>query len=754
MIKNHKIISLLIVVLLVSAFSLSSKVNATSLTGNELFRVNNFTITKSTKITDINARFGQPKIQTVSAFGGNAYSYYDNAYSYYLYVETNSSGTIKAVGALYGNFVGRIYAQGDTDKMNLYRMAGTTVSDIMTSKVYGMYEYNASYSDLNSYWNTYNSDTKYLFAMQSHGVAATKVINKHRGFDTPQKGVSKEIFDFNINLEKNGSNLADYAKQEKLTNQIKYIRYGLNQQFFESYPNPIAFAAWAEDYYYDEAYEYLYFDIEVTDVKNLNYEYRVMYIDESYMEEKEKVELTAEELSLLNKTQAQFNLFTQHGRALGNNYYVITPKYDKLPLTAGKWTKDARQVATDYINIARVGMGVQLLTLDEDISDSAQHKATLVYYMNNNGMKAGHYPTKPAGVSDAFYKKAQTYMNENLYQGNIQNSIVNALNDITGDPIYCGHRYNLLYPYSTKWGVGSVGDNSFYSQACHKFSGYNNTGIDVVAWPSKGIFPLNLVYNGIGNWTVKFYNNYTTTENTTATVKCLNDGKVYEINAITAAQSNGISYTASGSLFSFKNEGIVYADGDVFEITIHRLFDKKTYKTVDYTYRSVFYTFTEKNIGGTEIVDKKEQEEDKPVYVEDIKIEREKIIVSVNGKMPLKISVVPDNAIVKEILYTSLNDLVATVDDDGNVVGVRTGTTSILIECGSIKKFVTVEVSAELIGDINKDGIVNADDATMLVDLYKKGSWTDAELKSGDMDGNKKLNADDVSLIIDYFKMN
>ena len=119
---------------------------------------------------------------------------------------------------------------------------------------------------------------------------------------------------------------------------------------------------------------------------------------------KEQSELEKEHIEAANE------FYSKNG-----SHFEIEPKYESLPLTAGKWNNMALQGSTDYINMARVGMGLTPLKLNEEMSDCAQHKAALVTYMNSNGMSAGHFPAQPEGVSDEFYNKAQSYMNENLY---------------------------------------------------------------------------------------------------------------------------------------------------------------------------------------------------------------------------------------------------------------------------------------------------------------------------------------------------
>lgn len=55
-------------------------------------------------------------------------------------------------------------------------------------------------------------------------------------------------------------------------------------------------------------------------------------------------------------------------------------------------------------------------------------------------------------------------------------------------------------------------------------------------------------------------------------------------------------------------------------------------------------------------------------------------------------------------------------------------------------------------GDLDRNNIVNANDAAIALDLYKYGNVTDEELKIGDMDNNGIINANDAALILDIYK--
>ena len=73
------------------------------------------------------------------------------------------------------------------------------------------------------------------------------------------------------------------------------------------------------------------------------------------------------------------------------------------------------------------------------------------------------------------------------------------------------------------------------------------------------------------------------------------------------------------------------------------------------------------------------------------------------------------------------------------------------------KKSISVKVKSVndpdyLKGDLDRNGIVDANDAAVARDLYKYNNPTYEELLIGDMDENGLIDANDASLILDVYK--
>ena len=55
-------------------------------------------------------------------------------------------------------------------------------------------------------------------------------------------------------------------------------------------------------------------------------------------------------------------------------------------------------------------------------------------------------------------------------------------------------------------------------------------------------------------------------------------------------------------------------------------------------------------------------------------------------------------------------------------------------------------------GDLNRDGMINANDSAVALDLYKYNNASDEDIIIGDMDNNGVINANDAALILDVYK--
>lgn len=748
--KNNRVIKILYIFIILSMFLMYiPEIDAANLGTNELFKINGKTIKNNTNLEELISMFGEPVVTTESAFGGEAYSFCDDTKLWYAHVETDSNGTIRGYGAIGGDFVGKNFIYGDEDYLYGY-FQGIGIANTDDYLLYGAYEYNGLNASLVSdYWTRYYSDSsKYLYNMQKHSVEAAKVYAKRNGKEFEHSFPSEDVFYINEQLKLNGSDYLDYAKNNGRTNEL-YEVTNSPTVFNYSLPNPVYIGHLTEENHQGAEYEYVLYDLQMksdvgsTNAYSFNGVYKTLYIKPEFIAKRNIVELTEEENSKIQQAMTFAQSYKEKNNEFKTNYssyFEETPTYTELPLVAGSVHLVAREAATDYINMIRSGAGLSTLELDDNISEAAQHKAALVRYINNYsglGVVAGHYPEKFEGLDDAFYNKAQSYMsNENLYMGNVIESVAQALNDSYGDPMGCSHRYSLLNPSVTRWGLGHVGaGSSFNTQSVHKFDGntVENTQ-ELIAWPSNGVTPYSIFKSpGLGNWSARFYKGYDISSCSMVTIKNLATNTVIRIEKNNLSEGQRFE-TVGDTQITYYDSNVSVAPGDVFEITFSNVI--KGEDTLDYTYRAVVYDFLDEEIDDR-----------------DIELSKNNVHLTVGKQERVFAYAKPDTAKDKLMSFESLDESIATVRKDGNITAVSAGETTIIVKYGNVQKEITVTVVDYEKGDVNQDGVVNVEDAAMVLDIYKGTvDLTEIRLYLGDMDDSGTLDVQDAGMILDKFK--
>ncbi len=106
------------------------------------------------------------------------------------------------------------------------------------------------------------------------------------------------------------------------------------------------------------------------------------------------------------------------------------------------------------------------------------------------------------------------------------------------------------------------------------------------------------------------------------------------------------------------------------------------------------------------------------------------------------------------IIWSTSNKEVAIVSDKGVVKAIGTGKATITLDInGEIRTCdITVRLDNGILGDVDDNGVVDANDASMILELYKNGNITNNEVLVGDLDSNDIIDANDASLILELFK--
>ncbi len=673
--KKVKFISLLVAVIILLELCIIPMPTSKALSEEDLVISGGVTISKDSTIDQISEDYGtEPKLVTPSAFGGEMCTWYTGDYQNVLYVETNEDGVIMAAGAMSGDFQSNLYSAGDkVTGGTVNRFEGTVSTALITNYATGVIVYQKDLLTdevVENYLREYVSKKQnYRKYIGQHAVIMLNNLLVYEGKSTRAE-YNEDVFDKATKISETMS-LSDYAEKNKKEpflmqagNDINYLT------LYKELPNPLRPADGASLNEPNNTLKYAYITYGVYEDSSTSLGYgggvTLYYVAEELFEPTNETGLTEEEQEKYEQAKAMYEKSLEEFNDGSYEEFEEEPQYEDLPLVAGKIKENKLQGSVDYLNAIRIGAGLSPVELNLEASNAAQHKAVLTRYLTINGISNpdSHFPPQPEGVSDEFYDTAQSFMTENLYSGDIIDSIAQALHDGQGDPIKAGHRYNLLDPDRTSFGIGYAN-----GQSCHKLTSGGSSNIDMVAWPSIGITPTEAFYNG-GYWTFKLYtNDYSIDMQTTVKVKCLNTNKEWIFNDRSAVDGN--TFVRGSDMISFRSSDLDGENDYVYEITIENLMNEKTGTHEDYTYRSVFKSLTQE----TEIV-----------YPTSISLEPSQISGVRGATQVIDVNFIPDNTTEVVTKWSSSNPNVATVNQYGEVTITGIGTATITAETLNGKK--------------------------------------------------------------------
>lgn len=610
-------------------------------------------------IADVKAALGEPKIETVSRYGGNAYSFYGDGYRDYFYFETKADGRIALYSVVGCDFRS---AAGDFGEE---RRGGTLVTYCYQSRssqaICAVAALNEDYATMT--WDeisaartgaaaAYQDDAQYAEGISQHAAAMWNAVNAYFGRSS-DLGFDSRTFYMNRQLMENGGNLCDHLTKTGRREAIDFITYGSgggDPRYHYFNPNPLTFAAYARNYLLPDE-SYIVFDVYRGSII-------VAALRRSYFETGSDVPLTAEEQARLERMKALYAESTAQWNQAGS-YYTRQPQDTQTPLDQGAVDPDRIQAAVKFLNAVRVGAGLNELTYSPELSDGAQCKAALTTYLKKAGISnpSPHHPPQPAGVSGAYYQKAQDDHGENLFNGNVLTSIINALDDGMGDPVSCGHRYNLLDPRFTEVGLGDSGGQSVHK---FKFGSALSPNVDTVCWPSKGVMMSQATSGGSNDmYTVRFYNGYTLTEDSGVVFHCLNTGETFQFSGdMGETDARGLTQ-ASSSQISYHDKNISLSPGSVYEITVTNVKDAAGALT-DYKYRSVYASVYSVPDSDTTLT-----------------LSDSSLSIQEGERRKINASILPEDTANKLVTWSSDDESVASVTGNGIVTGRAVGTAEI-----------------------------------------------------------------------------
>lgn len=433
------------------------------------------------------------------------------------------------------------------------------------------------------------------------------------------------------------------------------------------------------------------------------------------------------------------------------NEFSVTPNY---PYRVGSLKQVVVDDTLNRINFYRWLSGLNGLTENYAKMERNQKGAIL---LNELGQLT-HTPTKPAGMSDEFYNEgfaACFYGTDpgDVYSGNVAYDNFHTLPDLidlyiadiyNGDTSNgaVGHRLSILDPFGTKASMGKCGNFStlsiYYESSEDAYNAVSSTKLTAqpyYSYPSAGYFPKQFCYTN-EYWSVLVPSGYYLKSSKIA-VTIEYEGQKYQVPHVQEGSFFAIDFKLPDALINkLGGEYRTMPEGE-FKVTV------TGFKIPGNSYMNVEYTvdFFDANIPITEIY-----------------FEEDNYSIEVGQQQQVELFYSPAVADVEpaEIKWSIADEKIATIDSNGIITAKRPGKTTVTVTIQGITRTSNVTVTGDPVfdmGDLDRNGIIDANDAAYALELYKNGYWTDEDLQIGDLDENEIIDSNDASLILELYKL-
>lgn len=454
--------------------------------------------------------------------------------------------------------------------------------------------------------------------------------------------------------------------------------------------------------------------------------------------------------SLHTKQEIEQNYNASVDSNYPENEYLVMPNY---PSTVGSLKQVVIDDTLSRINYYRWLSGLNDLTPNTAKMERNQKGAIL---LNELGQLT-HTPQKPEGMSDEFYKEGYAacfYGVEpgDVYSGNVAYDNFHTLPDLidlyiadiyNGDTSNgaVGHRLSILDPFGTKASLGKCGNFStlsiYYESSADAYNSVSPVKLEAqpyYAYPSAGYFPKQFFYTN-EYWSVLVPGGYYLKSSNIA-VSVEYEGQVYRIPYVQERSFFAIDFKLPDYLINkLGGENNTMPEGEFKVIVTGFKIPGNSYMNIEYT-----VNFFDANIPIT-----------------DIYFEEDNYTIEVGQEAQINLFYSPAAADVEdnEIRWSVEDERIATVDENGIVKAKRPGSTTVSVTIQGLTKTCTVNVYGDVVyelGDVDKNEIIDANDAAYALELYKVGSYTQEDLDLADLDGNRIIDSNDASLILEIYK--
>ena len=132
-----------------------------------------------------------------------------------------------------------------------------------------------------------------------------------------------------------------------------------------------------------------------------------------------------------------------------------------------------------------------------------------------------------------------------------------------------------------------------------------------------------------------------------------------------------------------------------------------------------------------------------------ITLDQEALELKVGETKEIVATVMPESLSDKTILWSSSDETIATVDENGVVTAVATGEATITAALRANPEItatcaITV-IKGGILGDVNGDGVVNISDINVIINMILRG---DSSNPNADVNGDGVVNISDINLVI------
>lgn len=436
-----------------------------------------------------------------------------------------------------------------------------------------------------------------------------------------------------------------------------------------------------------------------------------------------------------------------------NSEYAQVPS-TKAPYSAGSLQSGVIQDTLRNINFYRWLVGLNPVTAKYDKMERNQ-KGAVVLAANR---VLSHTPTKPADMDEDFYNEgyAGCYFGAtpgDYYSGNValDASIMPRIVDGYISDLYnantsngaVGHRNSILDPLAYSASFGKAGSYStlsmYYALSIAQYNSLSQNEFVIqpfTAYPSSGYFPRTL-FRASECWSTLLI--YTADYTSSLKATFIYNGREYVADNFMKEGSEPIvSFKMPASLISalgINKNSYMPACTIGVRIEGYEVEDGESTITLNYTVNF----FDENSI------------------VNDFTPSQTSVTLEQGDSTTVPLTLSPSGAVADSVVWSTEDTNLIRVSPDGTIRAIRPGTATVKVVVDGIEKTITVTVNGNtnyLLGDLDRNGVVDANDASIALELYKSttGDFDVEDILRGDLDNNNLIDANDASLILELYK--